>query len=67
MQDWKRRLLVENTELKQRIEKLEAFLVGDGASEVDQEDYTLMTLQLIQMKAYQGVLQMREIRMQTGR
>ena len=58
MIDWQRRLCDEHQQLKEKIEKLIAFL-NEGATTVTPEDKLLLTVQLLAMRQYDEILAMR--------
>lgn len=62
MDDWKRRLINEEKELKYKIDKLYRFLRAadrDGASDIDSENLLLMLDQLDAMVRYDTILRKR--------
>lgn len=62
MEDWKRRLINEEKELKYKIDKLYRFLRvadRDGASDIDSENLLLMLDQLDAMVRYDTILRKR--------
>lgn len=62
MDDWKRRLINEEKELKYKIDKLYRFLKAadrDGASDIDSENLLLMLDQLDAMVRYDLILRKR--------
>lgn len=62
MDEWKRRLINEEKELKYKIDKLYRFLRAadrDGASDIDSENLLLMLDQLDAMVRYDTILRKR--------
>lgn len=55
------RLLQEETELNERISKLENFMNGEGFNTVDKEQRGLLFIQLKAMRTYAEILNIRAI------
>lgn len=56
MSDFKTRLTEEQSQLAERVEKLEAFLQTSNADNIDKVQRTLLDVQLPAMKTYLTVL-----------
>lgn len=59
MDDFKARLIEEQAQLAERVEKLETFLQSDKSNEMDQIQLALLGIQLPSMKTYLRCLEER--------
>lgn len=56
MQDWQQRVIDEKTALDEKLNKLEAFLEGEGFESLGNKDKTLLEHQAHWMNGYSGIL-----------
>lgn len=63
MNTFKERLLEEQQQLNEKIEKLESFTLSDKFKEVDEVQMSLLNIQLIAMKTYSQILLERIVRL----
>jgi len=59
MSDFIQRLVEEQTELKEKIIKLEDFMFGENFSKIDPQQQKLLKIQIFCMKGYHEVLMQR--------
>jgi hypothetical protein len=56
MSDFKSRLLIEKSDLSEKIQKLSSFIGGNNFKSIDPKQQDLLSKQLPVMKAYEGIL-----------
>ena len=59
MSDVKKRLIIENNELLEKINKLENFINSDAYIKLDEYNKAMLTLQFQTMKTYSKILTIR--------
>jgi hypothetical protein len=59
MSTFHQRLIQEETELNEKIEKLEVFILSEAFAKIEPEQSRLLLIQIEAMRTYSKVLQMR--------